>query len=127
MVSLTLYIGCSFSVISSVDDANFVPHIVDYKDSLRNPFKNWASKTSLVYFSLNHSRLNLTLLLLGPEGIEPNDKPTQPQERVPILYPELGRDKDRLPLLPDLNPEDIAMKEVKQLLTDYVALSWSMC
>ena len=79
---------------------------------------------------LNHSvELNLFLLLLGPEVIELNDKPTEPQEKVSIHLPELGlgRSEDGLPLLPPVDAEEIAMKDVKRLLAEYVALSWSTC
>lgn len=59
--------------------------------------------------------------------IELNDKPTEPQEKDSVLHPELGRDKDGLPLLPVVDAEEIAMKDVKRLLAEYVALSWGMC
>lgn len=78
------------------------------------------------------SKLKLTAVLIVPKVIEQDDEPTQPQENLTthaaaVLQPELGHDKDGLPLLPDVDAEEISMKDVKRLLAEYVRLSWSTC
>ena len=69
-------------------------------------------------------------MLPGPKVIKEDDEPTQPQESLTTqapFRPELGHGEDGLPLLPVVDPEEIPMKDVKQLLAEYVRLSWSMC
>lgn len=66
-----------------------------------------------------------------PKVIKQDDElePMQPQESLTtltVLRPELGHGGDGLPLLPDVDAEEIAMKDVKRLLSEYVRLSWSM-
>ena len=71
-------------------------------------------------------------MLPVPKVIKQDDEPTQPQESLTthaaaVLRPELGHGKDGLPLLPDVDAEEMVMKDVKWLLSEYVRLSWSMC
>jgi hypothetical protein len=70
-------------------------------------------------------------MLPVPKVIKQDDEPMQPQESLttlaaPVLRPELGHGDDGLPFLPDVDAEEIAMKDVKRLLSEYVRLSWSM-
>lgn len=66
-----------------------------------------------------------------PKVIEKDDEPTEPQESLTVqavLHAAelgLGHGKDGLPLLPVVDAEEIAMKDVKRLLAEYVELSWS--
>ena len=109
------------STIAEQKGANFVSYIPDYETVLRNPFKKWADKVlphiGMLASTYSQSRV-LTMMVIAPE-------PKVDLSVVNNLDIRLSHDSTGLPLLPSVDAETLALKDVRQLLSDYFDLCWS--